>query len=204
MSENNIDYARASLLEVRAGLERIAIETQQTFGAIDARQLNWRPDESRWSAAQCLQHLLTVNDRMMQAADRALDALSPKTLWQRVPGVPALVGPMMIRSQAPTNTRRFVAPPSVRPSTSDIPSDIVPRLVAQHVAAVTRLQTLDERQAARTIMVSPFIGFITYTVLDGWRLMYAHDLRHLQQARGVLAQQSGTPGLDPSGSVTVT
>src|SRR3954463_4472133 len=80
MSKDNIDYARVSLADVRGGLDRIAIETQQTFGAIDAPQLNWRPDESRWSAAQCLQHLLTVNDRMMQAADRALDASSPKTL----------------------------------------------------------------------------------------------------------------------------
>jgi hypothetical protein len=184
-----MDYTRTSLADVRAGLSRLARDTHGTFGTLDAVQLSWRPDDSRWSAAQCLQHLVAANDLMMQAADRALDQSVPKTMWQRLPILPRLIGPMMIRSQAPTTTRRFVAPAQARPSTSDIGLDIVQRFVMQHDAAVKRLETLDERQAARTIMVSPFVAFITYSVLDGWRLMFAHDLRHLQQARGVLQHQ---------------
>jgi hypothetical protein len=34
-------------------------------------------------------------------------------------------------------------------------------------------------------MTSPFIKVITYSVLDGWRLVFAHDRRHLEQARRV-------------------
>jgi hypothetical protein len=39
--------------------------------------------------------------------------------------------------------------------------------------------------AARTIMASPFAGVVTYSVLDGWRLMVADDHRHIEQARRV-------------------
>ena len=39
-------------------------------------------------------------------------------------------------------------------------------------------------------MASPFVGIVTYSVLDGWRLMVAHERRHVQQARRVMA----TPG----------
>jgi hypothetical protein len=129
----------------------------------------------------------------MQAAERAFDGSSPRTIWQRIPVMPSVLGPMIVRSQAPTTTRRFVAPSQARPSISDIPRDIVDRFVTQHRAAVNRLGTLDEQQAARTVMVSPFVRFITYSVLDGWRLMFAHDLRHVQQARRVLEQQLQQP-----------
>ena len=184
-----MDYARTSLAEISNGLREIAADTRRTFGSLSVDQLNWRLDESRWSVAQCLQHLITANDLMIQAADRALDGALPKTLWQHLPVVPRIVGPMLIRSQAPMAARRFVAPPQARPSSSDIGGDIVGRFVTQHEHAVQRLQSVDERQAARTVMVSPFVRFITYSVLDGWRLIYAHDLRHLQQARAVLEGQ---------------
>jgi hypothetical protein len=119
-----------------------------------------------------------------------MDYARTKTIWQRLPVVPRIVGSMLIRSQAPTTARRFVAPPQAQPSNSSISADIVTRFVAQHEHAVTRLQALDEHQAARTIMVSPFVRFISYSVLDGWRLIYAHDLRHLQQARTVIGLTS--------------
>jgi hypothetical protein len=181
-----MDYTRTTLAEVRAGLDRIAVETEATLGALGRSQLNWRPDESTWSVAQCLQHLVTVDNLMMQAAERALAPGAPATVWQRLPLLPGVIGPMMVRSQAPETTRRFVAPPSARP-TSDIGTDIVRRFIEQQRTAAKRLETLDERQAARTRMVSPFLRFVAYSVLDGWRLFYAHDLRHLQQARRVLA-----------------
>ena len=41
-------------------------------------------------------------------------------------------------------------------------------------------------------MTSPFVGFITYSVLDGARLMLAHDHRHIEQARRV-TQAPGFP-----------
>jgi hypothetical protein len=42
-----------SLAEMRTELEEMARETQAAFGGLDARQLNWWPDATRWSVAQC-------------------------------------------------------------------------------------------------------------------------------------------------------
>jgi hypothetical protein len=54
------------------------------------------------------------------------------------------------------------------------------------------MQSLDERKAKRTIMVSPFVRVVTYTVLDGYRIVAAHNQRHIDQARRVL-QSPGFP-----------
>ena len=73
-----------------------------------------------------------------------------------------------------------------------MPADIVSQFVEQHRAALEQVAALDEPTLARANMVSPISGVVTYSVLDGWRLVVAHDWRHLEQARRVLAT-SGFP-----------
>ena len=99
-----IDYATLSLADVRTGLEAVARDTHATFGGLDARQLNWRPTPTAWSIAQCFDHLLTSNRLMFQAADDALGG-GARTVWQRLPVLPGVVGRAMVRSQAPSTTR---------------------------------------------------------------------------------------------------
>jgi len=181
---SQVDYTTLSLAEVRAGLESMAQETRATFGGFDARQLNWRADAARWTVAQCFEHLLTANRLMFQAAAAALDHARPRTLWQRLPVLPGVLGRMLIRSQAPSGARKFTAPSKAQPATSDIAADIIQRFVEQQSDAVA-LVPLDERDAACAIMTSPFIRVVTYSVLDGWRLILAHDRRHFEQARRV-------------------
>jgi DinB superfamily len=180
-----VDYAALSLADVKTGLDDIARETQSIFGGLTARQLNWRPDATRWSVGQCFEHLLLANRLMFQAADGALNGTAPRTIWQRLPGLPGMFGRMLVRSQAPGNSRRFTASPRAQPATSAVAADIIRRFVEQDRDAVARVQALDQRIAARTIMTSPFIKVITYSVLDGWRLVFAHDRRHVEQARRV-------------------
>ena len=79
-----IDYAKLSLADVRAELARIADDAGSTFGPLDAQQLNWQPEAGRWSAGQCVQHLVTANRLMLQQAAHALDGAHPRTLWQRL------------------------------------------------------------------------------------------------------------------------
>ena len=83
------------------------------------------------------------------------------------------------------STRRHKA----QPATSGVGADIIARFIAQHRDATAMLQRLDEQRAAQAIMTSPFIGVITYSVLDGWRLIFAHDRRHIEQARRVMSPQ---------------
>jgi hypothetical protein len=187
-----MEYTTLSLAQVQAGLDAIPGDTQATFGALDARQLNWKPEATKWSVAQCLEHLLAANRLMALAAERALDGTQPRTVWQRLPGLPSLFGRLLIRSQAPQASRKYTASPLAQPAASDSAPDVVDRFLVQNREILGRLRELDESRAARAIMTSPFATFITYSVLDGVRLVLAHDHRHLEQARRV-TQAPGFP-----------
>jgi uncharacterized damage-inducible protein DinB len=180
-----MDYTKLSLVDVRAALDDIARETQATFGRLGEHQLNWRPDATRWSVAQCLEHLLVSNRLIFSAAGEALAPSAPRTIWQRLPVLPGLFGQLLIRSQAPGGTRKYRAAPDAQPSASNITADIVQRFVAQQWEAATFLQTLDEQTAGRVIITSPFVRFMTYSMLDACRLVVAHGRRHFEQARRV-------------------
>ena len=90
-----MDYTTISLADVRAELAAIAADGQAAFGGLSAQQLNWKPDASRWSVAQCLEHLVTANGQMADMADAALDGSRSRTLWQRLPVWPRLLGRML-------------------------------------------------------------------------------------------------------------
>ncbi len=181
-----MNYATLSIADVKTGLEAMAHDTMATFGHLSVRQLNWRPDAALWSVAQCCEHLLSANRLMFASATDALAAAHTPTVWQRLPWLPAMFGWILIRSQSPAGRRRFTASPHAQPAATDIAADIVQRLVEQHRGAAAWAGTLDERAAARAIMTSPFIKFVTYSVLDGCRLVVAHDRRHFEQASRVM------------------
>jgi hypothetical protein len=187
------NYAALSLAEVEAEMSAVARDAQSTFGALDERQLNWRPDATSWSVAQCFDHLLNMNRLMFQAIDRAWDGSHPLAWWQRLPMMSRVFGALLIKSQSPDAKRKHTAPATATPSASAIDAGVVARFVASQSTAAARVRSLTGRDAASTIMVSPFAAFITYSVLDGCRLIVAHARRHFEQARRVTEQ----PGFPP-------
>jgi hypothetical protein len=187
-----MDYTTLSVADIRRELDEIGREALETFGALTPAQLNWQPDAKRWSVAQCFDHLLTGNRLMFRAADEALDQSRAKTLWQRLPVMPGFIGRVMVRSLGPEAARKLKAPTVARPSASRISADVVQRFAEQQREAAARVALLDQRLATQTIMSSPFVRIVTYSVLDGWRLIVAHDRRHFEQARRV-TQSAGFP-----------
>lgn len=188
-----MDYTTISLADVRRELEAIGPEADAAFGRLDARQLNWKPAASRWSVAQCLEHLLTTNDLMVARADEALDGLRGRSLWQRLPVWPGLLGRMLIRTQGPEVKRKFKAPGKSTPAASALDAGIVRRFVLQQCDLIAKLDAAANRDLASVVMVSPFASIVTYSVLDSWRLVVAHERRHVAQARRVM-ETPGFPG----------
>jgi hypothetical protein len=186
------DYTTLSLAGVGAEFSAIVRDAQSVFGLLDEQQLNWRTDAASWSVGQCFDHLLNANREMFQALDAALDGSRPPTVWQRPPILPRVFGWMLIKSQMPEAKRKFTAPRRSEPASSAVDPRIIERFVACQHEAAARVHALEGRDVARIIMVSPFVAFITYSVLDGCRLIVTHERRHFEQARRV-TQEPGFP-----------
>jgi hypothetical protein len=179
-------FTTISPVQIADEFSTIARDAAGVFGHLSGTQLNWQPHAVSWSIAQCFDHLLRADDEMLKAIRRALDRGVTHTVWQRLPLWPRLFGWMLITSQAPGGKQKYTAPASARPASSDIAPDTIDRFIAwQHMG----IATLVSHNAAdvHRIMVSPFVAQVTYSVLDGYRLIAAHQRRHFEQARRVTA-----------------
>jgi DinB family protein len=184
-------YTTLSREEIAEQFSAIARDAESVFGHYSALQLNWRPGPATWSIAQCFDHLLKADHEMSRAIDRALDRRAPRTVWQRLPLWPRLFGWMLITSQSPGGKQKYTAPASAQPAASNVDPHSVERFIAWQHTAIGVLRALSAEDTGR-IMVSPFVSRITYSVLDGYRLIAAHQRRHFEQAERV-AQHSEFP-----------
>ena len=178
-------YATLSATDLVEEFSAMARDTEMVFGRYDATQLNWQPQAGRWSVAQCFDHLLKTADGMFLTFDRALDPNVAPTVWQRLPMWPRMLGRALITSQAPGGKRKYRAPATAQPAGSSLDPLTVERFIACQHLGIARLRALGAEDARR-IAVSPFVAQITYSVLDGYRLIAAHQRRHFDQARRVI------------------
>ncbi|MGH9845736.1 MAG: DinB family protein [Blastocatellia bacterium] len=183
-------FTKLSLSEMLVETEAIAADAQRAFGHLNAQQLNWKPGAAGWSVAQCLEHLMAANPPMLQAIDEAMAGTKRPRFFERLPVLPGLFGKLMVKIVSPGFNQKLKAPPTARPAASAIDAQVVNRFLTHQHEIAERINGLERLGAARIVMTSPFVSFITYSLLDACRLIVAHERRHLAQAQRVME----TPG----------
>jgi hypothetical protein len=182
----NIDYFNLSLTEVFAEAEAIAGDARTHFGHLDSQQINWKPADDRWSVGQCLDHLIASNRAFYPQFDQIVSGAKQPTLWEKMPVIPGLFGKMLIKALLPGNTQKYKAPPTVQPSASVIDPQIVTTFINHQCEVIAKLKALEMYKPDKTVITSPFLKVMTYSVLDAGRIVVVHERRHFAQAQRVM------------------
>lgn len=176
---------RTSLSELISAANTITNETRAAFGSLSAHQLNWKPASESWSVGQCLDHLITSNATYFPTFEAILNGTKKSTFWERVPGLPRFFGKMLLKSVSPGSRRRLKAPAIFQPVASQVDGGIVQRFLDQQGEVIRTMEAAKDLDAAQIILTSPVSSVITYSLLDTYRILVAHEQRHLLQARRV-------------------
>ena len=186
-----MDYRQADLPSLIAEANSVASNAKSKFGHLTASQLNWKPSADRWSVAQCFDHLLTSNKGYFPIIDGVL-AGKKQTFLQRIPVLPGLAGKMLIKSLDPASTLKIKARKNFEPAQSEISASVIDDFVAQQGKIVEKMKATEHLDLEKIIITSPVLGAITYTLMDGYRIIVVHEQRHLQQAKRV-TEERGFP-----------
>lgn len=178
-----------SLPELTSEADAIARDVQTTFGQLNAEQLNWKSNADSWSVAQCLNHLINSNGQMMSAFDPVISGTKQTTLIERLPFLPSLMGRMMVKVVSPQGKQKFKAPPAAVPTSSKLDPQIVSQFVTLQQEVGQKFKAVENLNLDKVIVTSPFVGMITYSLLDACRIIVAHERRHFEQARRVMAAE---------------
>jgi DinB superfamily len=150
--------------------------------------LNWKPNKQEWSIGYCIEHVIIANSSYFAPIHQILAGTKVSTFWERLPLLPRMFGYVLIRSMKPGAPGFFVpaAPKVFLPSSTAISSDIVTHFLAQHrelLALMERCRALD---TATISVTSPAVNFVTYSLLDAFRIIVVHLQHHLHQTSKLL------------------
>jgi DinB family protein len=167
----------------------VAAEVETSFGKLSVEQLNWKPSDSEWSVAQCFEHLIASNAGYIPLVQKIVRNEHRPSIKERLPLLPRFFGPMVLSVVQPQSKRKFKAGPGFEPSRSEIGSDIIPRFQRQQQEMIDHMNLTKDVNLRRTIVTSPVASFVTYSLLNAFKIVVAHEQRHLLQAKRVTERQ---------------
>ncbi len=151
-------------------------------------QLNWKPDATQWSIAQCLEHL-AVTSRQFNGYFKQLIE-SARLKWPTngaIPYRPSLVGGWLIKQVVPETTRKVNAPKVFKPSDSSSIHDALGLYLKQQDEFVRFVKQSEGVDYNRARLRSPVTPVMRYSLADAFVVTIVHGYRHLGQAQRVKA-----------------
>ena len=175
-----------------AELREVASDASKVFGGLSAAQLNWKPSAGQWSVGQCFDHLIVTNRCFFPDIEKVAAGTYRSGLWGRVSPLSGFFGRFILKSLDPEKGRKTRAPRVFEPARSDVAADVI-RQFAAHQGELSALMRATAGADLRGLKVtSPVSAVATYSLLDAYRIVVAHERKHFEQARRV-ARAEGFP-----------
>ena len=170
-------------------LNAVSTDARSTFGQLTTQQLNWKPSPDEWSVAQCLDHLIASNRGFIPIIQKIKRGEYKHSLKERVPALPRVFGSLVLNAVKPETQRKLKASKPFQPSSSEIGGDIVSQFEAQQRQIAEHMRSTEALNLRKIIITSPIASFVVYSLFDGYRIIVAHDQRHVAQAKRVMARE---------------
>ena len=174
-----------SWLQSAAAVSR---DFSEAFGTLTESQLNWKPDEKRWSIAQCIEHLIHTNELYLVSIQQLAEGTYRPTLWERISPFSSLWTRLFRYSMQEKARTRVPAPAAFRPHLSAIDPGVIPDLVHQQAVLMQAVRNTDHLSHQRTTLASPVTGWVTFRLNGLIQMLLSHEKRHFHQAQAVKEQ----------------
>jgi len=189
-----------TLREIWTELHEAGERARELAGSLDGARLRWRPGPDRWSVADCLEHLVLTGEEYLPALDGAIEEARRKGWTGPEPYRRTLLGRWLPGTLEPPPRFRVPAPKVARPRRTSTPpgpgpddaGDELARFLALRGRFGRRLEEADGLDLGRARMSSPFLPLVRLDLDSAFRLIAAHERRHLWQAEQV-TQMEGFP-----------
>lgn len=168
-------------------LAAVADEAKAVFGSLTAEQLNWKPAEKAWSIAQCFDHLITTHGLYFPLFEKLAAEGAKPTFLERASPFSGFFGRFLIKSMRPENQKKMKTTAKAEPSKSEIGGDIIERFAEHQRQIIERIERIPSSiDPAKTIITSPLLSIVTYSLADTYTILSVHCQRHLGQAKRVM------------------
>ena len=178
---------------ITTDLGQVATDAKAMFGRLSVDELNWKPAEKSWSIAQCFDHLITTHSLYFPIFEQLTNGGVQLSFWENYSPLSGFFGRFLIKSLDPKNEKKMKTTAKAQPVASEIDGGIIKRFAEHQDDMIRHLRNLPgEIDLKNTIITSPLLSFVTYSLDDYFTIIVVHCQRHFGQALRV-TETSGFP-----------
>jgi hypothetical protein len=161
----------------------VSFEARKLVAGRSVSDLNWRPEATSWSVAECLDHIAQTTFAFLPPIKEAI-ASAPALSTNRALRTGILAG-LFVRNLAPPYRIRLKVLPPIAPQCKEFDSAWSRFLEAQS-------QLIETVRSARGLAVdrvkvkSPIYARLSYNVYGALCILAVHERRHLWQVERIL------------------
>ena len=178
-----------ALEEVEKELNEATRRAWTLVQSTDARLFTVRPHPSSWSAAECISHLSISTQSFLPVLGAAIEDARKRGLVTKGNG--------KLKMDVLGRVLRWFLEPPIRTKTKTS-APFVPRSVRAKAEAFGEFASLQQKLAelllaargldlTKVKIISPFDKRVKYNVFSAFRIVVAHERRHLWQAEQAVA-----------------
>lgn len=185
------DFILSILKKGQEAHEKVKTE----FAGISHPQLNWKAHENSWSIGQCLSHLIESHQAYFSTFKKLADGSFAMSAWERYSPLSRFWGNALRNQLQEQVNRKMVAPKKIRPAQKDVGLTIINEYYTSLDTFLSYIRKSEQWDLDETIIKSPLVGIVTYSLRDAFQLLIQHEHRHINQAARVKA----SPGFPVEG-----
>jgi hypothetical protein len=144
--------------------------------------LNWKPSDKSWSIAQCLEHLIISDGSYFSDLKEITGGTYKMSFWEKHSPFTAMCGRLMKNQLQEQVKRKMIAPAKIRPSKSEMSLDILERYHRNLDTFLEYISKCRYTDIDKTVITSPIVQLVTYSLRDAFYFLIRHEHRHLNQA----------------------
>lgn len=151
-------------------------------------QLNWQPNSSSWSAAQCLKHWLLASEKYITQLKKVIEKGKEKNKLASRPYQKSFSGRLMIFAVDPSIKIPIPSPKAFQPIKSQLYDTTIVSQFTTTLQELTFLIKESENLDWNHLKItSPITSLMKLNIGDVFETLTLHALRHLKQAQKAIA-----------------
>jgi hypothetical protein len=163
-----------------SGLAAAALERE-----LSPEQLRWRPNETAWSIAQCVDHLAAGGRVYLGPLRQGVEEARRRGWTRREPIEPGWIERKFVYTLEPPPRLRLPAPKKIVPALVKEPSAVWRDFAAVQAEIAALLKESADLDLNRARFANPFLPLVRMRVGSGFMVLTAHERRHLWQAQKI-------------------
>ncbi len=163
-------------------LKQLSQEFQDSFGELNADQMNFKQNTEEWSIAQVVDHLIAVNKSYFPIFEDIKRGSLKLPLIARVGFVVRRLGNSILKSVEPSRKKKIKTFPVWEPTLSDFGPGVIDDFVRTQEDLSTWVTEMEPWMARNQVIYSPANRNIVYTLEKALEIIVTHEKRHLAQA----------------------